>query len=385
MPGRKILVPSFDFKPLLGGVAHYVHELLTVLRNEHDCDIYILARQLPEASTYDQTSPFKITRVSTPSTAVFALPQWIWHIQKMQKAINPDLIFCPLWFPDASATFLAQKFSKHKVPYFIAAHAMEILDSNKNLKLQVRKKALSALKKSTFLNCEKVFPVSHYTSDLLLQNLGLSKTKIQVANNGINLDVYKSTSPQQDRFTKSKKTLLTVSRLLPFKGIDRVIQSLPFLLSQGLDVEYKVIGKGNDLPRLRELVKTLNLEKIVTFLGVQTQQQIIHHYNQSDLFVLLSREELPDVEGFGLVFLEAAACGLPSVGGRSGGIPDAVDHERSGWLVNPKDQSAINQQILELLKNPQKITVASKYCLEMVKKRTWSNTGHVIAEHLHVV
>ena len=75
-------------------------------------------------------------------------------------------------------------------------------------------------------------------------------------------------------------------------------------------------------------------------------------YSLADLFVLLSREELPDVEGFGLVFLEAAACGLPSVGGRSGGIPEAVDEGRSGWLVDPSDTHEIAATIIDLLQTP---------------------------------
>ncbi len=385
MGGKKILVPSFDFKPLLGGVAHYTHELLTVLRDEYKCDIQILARQQAESQTYDQLCGMKVHRISTPQTAVLSLPQWTWKILQLKKSFQPDLIFCPLWFPDATATFLAQKIDNNPIPYFIAAHAMEVVDSDKNIKHLFRKNLLQSLKKRTFENSAKIFPVSQYTKALLQQLLSISENKIKVANNGVNLLTYKQSQSPQERFLRNKKSLLTVTRLNPYKGVDMVIKSLPALLKKGIDIDYKVIGKGADLPRLQKLVQDLNLEKTVSFLGPLSQQEIINHYNQADLFLLLSREELPDVEGFGLVFLEAAACGLPSLGGRSGGIPDAIEENKSGWLVEPTDQKLIEQKIENLLTQPQQLQSASAYGLQMVQKRTWSHTAQIIAESIHAI
>lgn len=385
MNGKKILVPSFDFKPQLGGVAHYTHELLSVLHNEYHCDIQILARQQPEDQTYDQFCKMKVHRVPTPQTAVLSLPQWTWHVLQLKKTFRPDLIFCPLWFPDATATYLAQKIDKTPVPYFIAAHAMEVVDSDKNLKHTLRKNLLFSLKKNTFKNSSQIFSVSQYTKSLLQQLLSIHENKIQVANNGVNLNTYKYNHTAQQRFFRPKKTLLTVTRLNPYKGVDMVLKALPALLQKGFDIEYKIIGKGSDLPRLQKMVHDLKLENTVSFLGPLSQKQIITHYNQSDLFLLLSREELPDVEGFGLVFLEAAACGLPSLGGRSGGIPDAIEDEKSGWLVSPTDQKQIEQKIEGLLSQPQKLQNASIYGLQMVQQRTWSQTAKIIAEYLNVI
>ncbi|MBY0383514.1 glycosyltransferase family 4 protein [bacterium] len=380
MGSKKILVPSFDFKPLLGGVANYVHEVCLALKTEHHCEIEILARQLPGCQTYDQSSPFKIHRLTTPDTAFLALPKWTFEIQKIIKATKPDLIFCPLWFPDATAVYLAQKFLKTEIPYFIAVHAMEVVESHKNIKQILRKIALSSLKKKTFQNSTKIFPVSKYTNDLLNNHLQLSQQKTQVINNGVNLDIYKQI-PQKPHL---KKTLLTVSRIHSYKGMDRVLYAVSDLLKRGLQIEYKIIGTGIDLPRLKKIASDLKIEDSVIFLGPLSQNEIIDHYNQADLFVLLSREELPDVEGFGLVFLEAAACGLPSVGGQSGGIPDAIEDTKSGWLVDPIDQKRINSLLFDLLTHPEKLKHASEFCLNMVKNRTWKQTAHKIAETMNV-
>lgn len=385
IPSKKILVPSFDFKPQLGGVAHYVHELMTVMHHEYHCDIHILARHAEGAAAYDQASPFKITRIKTPSMAALALPQWTQALWRLQKQLRPDSIFCPLWFPDASAVYLAQKWGAPQTPYFIAAHAMEVVESEKTIKHFLRKKLISHLKQQTLLNAEKIFPVSRYTKDLILQITPTPESKLCVANNGINTNIYKPLStPTKDRFLKPTKNLLTVTRLNAYKGVDMVLRSLPSLLKQGLDIKYRVVGTGSDLTRLKKITADLSLNNHVEFLGALSQEQIIHHYNAADLFVLLSREELPDVEGFGLVFLEAAACGLPSLGGASGGIPDAIDDQQSGWLVKPTEIAQIEKQLFTILSDPQKLAVVSAYCLQMVMRRSWSQTAQIIAGEMRV-
>ena len=381
MRNKKILVPSFDFKPLLGGVANYVHEICLALRNDHHFDIEILARELPGCQTYDQDSPFKIHRISSPDTAFLALPKWTFEIQKLCKSLQPDLIFCPLWFPDATAVYLAQLILKTRTPYFIAVHAMEIVESRKDLKQILRKTLLSSLKRHTFLNSKKIFPVSRYSENLLINTLQLPRQQVQVVNNGVNLEIYKK---NKTNILKNKKTLLTVSRLQAYKGLDRVLYAVSDLLKNGLSIEYNIVGAGQDLSRLKKITADLKIEAHVHFLGALPQSEIVAHYNQADLFILLSREELPDVEGFGLVFLEAAACGLPSVGGNSGGIPDAIDDKKSGWLIPPTDQEKINSLLFDLFSHPEKLHQASDFCLQTVKTKTWKQTANKIAEAFHV-
>ena len=117
-------------------------------------------------------------------------------------------------------------------------------------------------------------------------------------------------------------------------------------------------------------------------MGRLAFSEIVKLYSLADLFVLLSREELPDVEGFGLVFLEAAACGLPSVGGRSGGIPEAVDEGRSGWLVDPSNPHEIAATIIDLLKSPGKLERASKSCLSQAREASWEQAANTIFEEM---
>lgn len=382
MNRKKIFVPSFDFKPQLGGVAHYAHEVLHCLHKDWNAEVYILAREAHDASTYDQSSPFHIERVQTPASALLSLPPWIYKSQQLIKKWQPDVLFCPLWFPDAAAIYCLQKMTQSQVPYFIAAHAMELLDGT-SLKQKLRRQLLQQLRKNTLLNASGIFPVSDYTHRILAETLHVPPSLVKTIPNGINTQDFPCRTPYNQR-ARNPFHLLTVTRLHPYKGVDQVLISIAKLIQKGHSIQYTIIGEGPDLSRLKKLSQSLNISDSVHFLGRQPQKQIVDFYNRSHLFILLSREEPPDVEGFGLVFLEAASCGLPSVGGRSGGIPDAIDNDRSGWLVSPLSQQDISQQLEKLILNPEHLLAASNYCLEMVKNKSWSQAVKTIAESMHV-
>ena len=163
-----------------------------------------------------------------------------------------------------------------------------------------------------------------------------------------------------------------------------MLESLPAISQAVPDVKYLIVGEGPDRQRLEDLTAHLGLQAQVSFLGRLELSEIVELYNLADLFVMLSREEPPDVEGFGLVFLEAAACGLPSVGGRSGGIPDAIDEGKSGWLVDPSNIEEIAATIIDLLKSPERLECASEFCLSTAPQKSWERAADRIWEELFV-
>jgi phosphatidylinositol alpha-1,6-mannosyltransferase len=209
---------------------------------------------------------------------------------------------------------------------------------------------------------------------------------VVTVHNGVNTDVYHRSPVSPGVHAKYKplgeRILLTVTRLYPYKGVDRVLQALPAISRVIPDVRYLVVGVGPDLPRLQDMAVSLGVQSRVSFLGRLPLPDIVDLYNLADLFVLLSREALPDVEGFGLVFLEAAACGLPSVGGRSGGIPDAIEDGRSGWLVDPSNAHEIAATIIDLLVSPETRRRASEFCLRTAPERTWERAAERIMQEM---
>jgi phosphatidyl-myo-inositol dimannoside synthase len=133
-----------------------------------------------------------------------------------------------------------------------------------------------------------------------------------------------------------KRVILTVGRLVERKGLDVIIRSLPELLAKHPNIHYMIAGDGPYRPVLESLVNQCKVRDSVTFCGRIAPDELPSLYHLASAFVMVPRaiERRGDVEGFGIVFIEANASGLPVVASRSGGVPDAVEHETNGLLVD---------------------------------------------------
>jgi phosphatidylinositol alpha-1,6-mannosyltransferase len=383
MPAKTILIPAYDFKPLLGGVANYGHELAVQFSKR--ARVHVLSRELPGMEEFDRNLPYRITRIRTPASGLLSFPLFARTLRKLIGQEPPDAIFCPMWFPDGAACRWA--LGKRPIPYFVAAHGTEVFDNFIGIKNSVRTLLVRRLEAKVFDGARKIFPVSRYTRKAVLEHAPGNENKVIAVHNGVNLESFRRTAVSTDSRAKYKqqgeKVLLTVTRLHPYKGVDRMLQSLPEILRSVPEVKYLVAGVGPDRARLQAMTAQLGLEGQVRFLGRLPFAEIVELYSLADLFVLLSREELPDVEGFGLVFLEAAACGLPSVGGRSGGIPEAVDEGKSGWLVDPSNTHQVASTIIDLLhSHPEKLERASEFCLSQARQSSWEQAAKTILEEM---
>jgi phosphatidylinositol alpha-1,6-mannosyltransferase len=382
MKEKTVLIPAYDFKPLLGGVANYGHELAVQFSKR--ARVQVVSRKLPGMEEFDQDLPYEITRIRTPYSALLSFPLFARTLRQLIRAQPPDAVFCPTWLPDGAACRWALR--KAPIPYFVAAHGTEVFDNFASMENGVRTVLTRKLKRNVFHQAEKVFPVSDYTRRAVLQEAPGNGSGIITVNNGVNPTIFKKTAVNSAAEAKyrprGEKILLTVTRLYPYKGVDRMLESLPAISRSVPGVKYLIVGTGPDVPRLQDLTVRLGLQPQVSFLGPLPLSEVVELYNVADLFVMLSRDEPPDVEGFGLVFLEAAACGLPSVGGRSGGIPDAIEEGKSGWLVDPCNTQQIAATITELLKSPGQLESASKFCLSTAPQKTWERAADKIWEEM---
>lgn len=159
-------------------------------------------------------------------------------------------------------------------------------------------------------------------------------------------------SPDQRRQPKETPILLTVGRLVPRKGIDLMLQALPLILRETA-VTYHIGGSGPDRARLEKMVQALGVQHAVRFLGRVPEDELPQLYANADLFVMPNREiqEEGSLEGFGIVFLEASASGLPVIAGRSGGAVEAVRDGITGLLVAPDSVEELAAAVLTLLQD----------------------------------
>lgn len=254
-----------------------------------------------------------------------------------------DLLFCGRALPAGFTALFGRAI--FNLPYVILAHGSELLQAQNH----PNRKALLT---SVLHSADLVFANSHFTADLL-KRLEVLEERIRIVHPGVDPQFFnlpQSTMNLKDRYhLKNNSILLTVSNLVERKGHDRVIESLPLVLKEVPNLIYLIVGEGVQKVRLRYLVDRLNLQNHVRFRGSVSQEQILDYYQMCDLFVMPARQVGCDVEGFGIVYLEANACGKPVIGGRSGGTADAIVHGQTGFLVGPDSIEELADRIIQLL------------------------------------
>lgn len=355
----RILATSFDYRPRLGGIATLSYELVKAMAAREDVTLKVLAPAMEGSEKFDTLLGIETLRVPLPKTARNALVPLSAAIARETLAWSPDVILNFHWMPDASASLLSMPARTFRgVPYFVFAHAVEIVESQASTWKKFRSR-FAPVKRAVFGAARGVFAVSGFTRKLLIEECRVSEEKIHTAHPGIDPNQFLPAPPARDLIEKyrlqGRRVFTTVCRMESFKGMDRVISALRIVKEKYPEVLYLVCGTGPDLPRLQALAQHYRVQEHVLFAGNIPAERLSDHYNLGEAFVMVSREdwETPNVEGFGIVFLEAAGCAKPSIGGRSGGIPDAVGGAEFGWLVDPTDDEAIAQAMLEVLDNPE--------------------------------
>lgn len=357
---HRLLVTAFDYRPKLGGVATCAYELASTLSRTPGITLRLLAPAQSGDRDFDAAAPFETVRIKLPKSAIGTILPLSLHLRAEIARFKPDAVINLLWHPCGVATLLSNssRLFGPRPPYFVITHGVELMESTRNWRKQLRG-GLAFVKRSVLRNAAGILAVSRYTARLAQDEARMGPETTVVCHNGVDTDRFKPAPKSAELARKYKLedrfVFLTVSRLVPNKGIDQALRALALLKTEA-NIAYLIAGTGPDLPRLQRLTRELGLGEIVIFCGAVAPERLPEYYNTADCFVLLSREDklAPSVEGFGIVFLEAAACGKPAIAGNSGGIPDAVADQRTGWLTDPKDPRAVADAMLACVRSPGK-------------------------------
>ena len=188
-----------------------------------------------------------------------------------------------------------------------------------------------------------VFCNSTRTAELLTENVGLSPDQIRRCPPGVD-EAFFSVRRSNPSPGLRLLTVAKLSRFVPRKNIEGVIRAVR-LLTPKVDISYTVVGGGDDLPRLKTLVDDLGLRSQVTFRGRVDQDDLLTCYSEADLFILASKASARDVEGFGIVYIEASAAGVPVIASLEGGATDAVEDGVNGLLIPDSSPRSIARGI----------------------------------------
>jgi phosphatidyl-myo-inositol dimannoside synthase len=331
------LIISRGFHPNEGGAQRYIYDLYRNLPGE---PYRVLTYNGPGAAEFDRLCTFNVTRAPRGAKGLWLMLAALFIVARE----HTPHIHCGTVNTAWISHILQRVLGKE---YLVFAHGREI---NRLCTGDPASRGMRAL-----LNARTVVANSGFTKGRLLE-LGVAPDRIAVINPGVDTDLFRpmaTNSALANRLgVAGRRVILSLGRTIERKGFDTIIRALPRIAAHAPDVCYLMVGTGPYLPRLRALISEMNVGKYVTIVERVEDELLPHYYLMADVFAMVSRT-LPngDCEGFGIVFLEAAACGLPVIGGLSGGIPDAVKHGVTGLLVDPTDVDKVSDAIVQVLCN----------------------------------
>lgn len=208
---------------------------------------------------------------------------------------------------------------------------------------------------------------SNFSRGLLLEDWSVPSSKIRVVHPGVDTDFFKpSDNPKK---SGDPLRILTVGRLQKRKGHDAFIRALAEIVTSHPNVDYRIVGSGEEQANLEELVKELHLTKQVQLLGEMDDSQLLKEYQSCDLFVLPNRSIGKDIEGFGMVLLEAQACGKPVIAGSSGGTAETLQFGVTGFTVDCSDRVALIKRIEQFIIAPELLSTMGLAAQKWVRDR----------------
>jgi glycosyltransferase involved in cell wall biosynthesis len=194
---------------------------------------------------------------------------------------------------------------------------------------------------------DSVMAISEYTRSELLKQVRVNPDKVSLF--PCSLDPHWRLEEPDCESVEGVPVILTVCRLTKddaYKGVDSVIRSLPAVVNECGPVAYRIVGSGDDVPRLKALAEELGVSCYTTFAGELSDRELREEYRRCSMFVMPSEKE-----GFGIVFLEAMAHAKPVIGGAHGGTPSVITHGETGLLIKRLDIAGLAQSITSMLKD----------------------------------
>jgi len=301
----KLLLATYEYPPDLGGVAAYLSGLFGAI---------------PET---------RVIRFRLPK---FPLG-WLWHLPKLALAARTaGAVVVSHLLPLGTAAMLIGK------PYVVIVHGLDL----RSAAAHPRRKMLA----SRVLKGAKLVVANSRATAAELAVFGIEPSSALILTPGVDLSLEKEAL---EIGIEGEKILLSVGRFVPRKGFDRLISLLPELRRACGDVTLVIAGAGPEEGRLRQDAVRDGVDAHVRFVIAPGRGTLAALYRAADVFALAVREKKDDLEGFGIVLLEAALFGVPVVSTRVGGIPEAVEDGATGLLVDPESESGLFEALKRLL------------------------------------
>ena len=349
---KKILLLTENFPPIEGGSGRWFWELYSRLSKDN---VLIMAHNVKGSAEFDSTHNLQILRVPMNSSewglkSVTGL-KFYWRMVKQVRLIvkeyGIDEIHCGRVIHEGVIAWLVKKLTGTPFLCYVHGEDVETAATSREQALLVKRVCASS----------KMLICNSKNSEKLVVSLGFSNSiKCVVLHPGVDTTRFVP-APVNNDFRQhmgwsGKRVLLTVGRLQRRKGQDFLIKAMPELIAQFPDLYYAVVGRGECEQELKQSVIDNKLEAHVGIYTDLDDEALIQCYQQCDVFILPNRTIGNDIEGFGMVLVEAQACAKPVIAGDSGGTAETMIIGKTGEIIDCSSPQKLASELSKVLINP---------------------------------
>ncbi|BDB42054.1 MULTISPECIES: GDP-mannose-dependent alpha-(1-6)-phosphatidylinositol monomannoside mannosyltransferase [Mycobacterium] len=342
----RVLLVTNDFPPRRGGIQSYLGEFVGRLVESGAHTVTVYAPKWKGDNAFDGSAGYRVVR--HPSTLMLPVPSVDTRMRRLIEEHHIDTV----WFGAAAPlALLAPRARQAGATRVLAStHGHEVGWSMLPVARSVLRRIGDATDVVTF--------VSRYTRSRFAPAFGPGAS-LEYLPPGVDSDRFRpdpaARAELRSRYRIGQRpTVVCVSRLVPRKGQDMLIKALPSIRRRVRDAALVIVGGGPYLETLRRLARDSGVAEHVTFTGGVPAEELPAHHAMADVFAMPCRTRGAgmDVEGLGIVFLEASATGVPVIAGDSGGAPEAVQHNKTGLVVDGNSVAQVADAVAGLLTDP---------------------------------
>lgn len=335
----RILICSHVYPPDRGGVAAFAHDVVKLLQQQGH-QIRVIGDRVPETGSCRSTAGWLQRHGHSRYSALLRLLYLLCALREFR----PDVVICSTWLHyGVHAAFLRRLFGYHTV---WQVHGTEIVG-------RFRTGWRQAWMRAVLYSATQLWANSEFTAGIL-RDYGCSPQRIHVLRPYVPNAVFDA-APANGRQRADAPTLVvTAANIYPRKGIDIVLRGL----AQVKDLPWQYVAIGAQArPQFRveyeKLTVELGIADRVSFPGLVPRDELWRLLSKATVFVMTSRFDPNDIESFGIVYLEAQALGVPCIGSRIGGVPEAIAEGVSGFLITPEDVNELAAYLRRLILHPE--------------------------------
>ncbi len=379
MPTKRILIFTHEYPPFPGGIARYVAELaLAAAEAGHEVHVVAPAYGQRWGSDSKMAGNLVVHRVRAREYRVWRLPAMVWEVLCFLRKGPWDCVHAA---DVAYMTVLAFVARFRRVRFQGTAHGTDILSLRRSFSARL------LCKGNPYAFSERVLCNSNFTRNLLHQVFpALSRDRTLVTYLGVNTVLFEKDDRAQRPALRRRlgirsgdRLVLTVSRIERRKGHLAVIDALEDCWRQGVrDFHYLVAGGAGDSAYMAELRERSGRASFpVTFAGVVNEADMRSLYRDSAIFCMPGIPVPDRIEGFGLAYLEAAACSVPCIGTRVGGVSEVIRDRETGILLADAEPRALGVAIRSLLNDERLRLSMAEAAREWAGGFTWSRCAMI--------